>query len=164
VRTTVWFAFRRVASHNSLMARWKLESPPTARDVNERIAECESEVATLQLEIATLRKYLAVLTELTEPSNSKASQKAPDDPGTEDGWIPDMEAADTTEVVRAILHSNNGPMYLRGILAQTHSFPNWERTGDEKRDRDRIGAALRRGKKHFVRVEEFKWDLKSRAH
>jgi hypothetical protein len=138
------------------MGRWNLDSPPTARDVLKRIAQCESE-------IASLRKYLAALSELTQASDSTVSPEPSNGLPTEDVWIPDMKAADTTDVVRAVLHVHGAPMDVSGILAQTRSFPNWEKTGTEKRDRDRIGSALRRGAKHFVRTQDGKWDLKSRT-
>jgi len=141
---------RRLTAADNQGMKWEPDAPPTLSAAERRLAELTAERETLQEYIDALKKLTSARVEaLAGESNSS----------TDDAYVPPTAGAHveaTGDVVWAIMSETEVPLPINAILKRARKFPNWKCTADDRRERDRLSAALRRGKRNgeYVQTKE----------
>jgi hypothetical protein len=120
---------------------WKADAPPSLADAERRLREIPKERACLDKEEGSLKAYVAALKDLTAPAPISTKAAA-----LESRTMPNLDASSTGAVVDEILRCSGGAIQIDAILQRAKEFSKWERTGDDERDKERLLAALRRGR------------------
>ena len=125
---------------------WTGTTPPTVADVERRLAEIEAERQKLV-------RYLEALNGVIS-TNDGAPRPGPRT------WNPEVSL--TGEVAKQALLKHGSALELDAMLPIARSFKNWNASGDNQKDKNRLYAAMYRAQSTFAYTDAG-WDLVERV-
>ncbi len=139
--------------------------PPTRQEALDRIARLDLEIQkrdALVKERTLLVSYVDILDQL-EPDSDALALDAPKvlaPPQGAPSRLVQVYVGNPTGDTAYDMLKRFGPLDLTELLKKVRENKNWKSSGDDKKDKDRLWAAMHRDTGRFTKVADRKWDAK----